>query len=55
MKISPSEPKTELDCVFRADVTGTGNRQTAQCLLLAQLLSVAPSQCTVTRPMCLAC
>lgn len=55
MKISQSEPNTELDCVFRTEVSGTGNQQTAQCLLLAQLLSVSPARCTVTRPMCLAC
>jgi hypothetical protein len=55
MTTSLAEPNTELDCVFRTEVAGTGNQQTAQCLLLAQLLSVAPSRCTVTRPMCLAC
>lgn len=55
MKTPESKPNTELDCLFRAEVTGTGNQQTAQCLLLAQLVSVAPSECTVTRPMCLAC
>lgn len=55
MKTLQTELNTELDCVFRTEVTGTANQQTAQCLLLAQFLSVAPAECTVTRPMCLAC
>lgn len=55
MTTPQTELNTELDCVFRTEVTGTGNQQTAQCLLLAQLLSVAPAECAVTRPMCLAC
>jgi hypothetical protein len=45
----------ELNCAFRTAITGTGDDESAQCLLLAQMLSVSPAECTVTRPMCLAC
>ena len=38
MTTTQSELNSELDCVFRTEVIGTGNQQTAQCLLLAQLL-----------------
>lgn len=44
-----------LDCVYRCDVQGSGAGETANCLLLAQIVSTSPQNCSVTRPMCEAC
>lgn len=55
MTTLPVIADNELDCVFRAGITGTGDNESAHCLLLAQMLSVTPTECGVTRPMCYAC
>lgn len=44
-----------LDCVFRAEVRGANAAESAQCLLLAQILDLSPEQATVTRRMCEIC
>lgn len=44
-----------LDCVYRAGVRGADAAETAQCLLLAQILDHSPEQSTVTRRMCEVC
>ncbi len=50
--VTESEP---IDCLFRTEVQGAGDTETAQCLLLAQILNTPPEQCGVTRAMCAVC
>ncbi len=50
--MSVTEP---LDCVYRSGVRGEAAAESAQCLLLAQILDTSPEQAMVTRPMCEIC
>lgn len=45
----------EIDCVFRTGVETFESVERAQCLLLSQLLSVAPQSCVFPRTVCEAC
>ncbi len=44
-----------IDCVYRSGVRREDATESAQCLLLAQILDTSPEQTTVTRPMCEIC
>ncbi len=44
-----------LDCVFRSEVRGEAATESAQCLLIAQMLGLPPEQTRVTRPLCEIC
>ncbi len=44
-----------LDCLYRTNVRGEGDEESAHCLLLSRILSESVEHCVVARPLCEAC
>ncbi len=53
--MNQSSTLTPLDCVYRTQIQGQSDAESAQCLLLSQILGTPPEQCEVTRSMCSMC
>lgn len=53
--VPPLASHDSLDCVFRTSRIDRGEDRSANCLLLAQMLSIDPAHCSVTRSMCQVC